>query len=70
MAREAVIREVNRYELHGVLYYRLLVSYSVEPTSVQEVRICHDSIYDEPADGDRILVEAIINVVTEVRKKT
>ncbi len=70
MAREAVIREVNRYELHGVLYYRLLVSYSTDPDSLQEVRISHDSIYDEPADGDQILVEAIINVVTEVRKKT
>lgn len=70
MAREAIIREVSRYELHGVLYYRLLVSYNAEPTSVQEVRICHDSIYDEPADGDEILVDAIMSVVTEVRKKS
>jgi len=70
MAREAIIRQVNRYDLHGVAYYRLVVSYSDEPNSVQEVRISHDSIYGEPADGDRILVEAILNVVTEVRKKT
>ena len=48
MAREATIKEVQRYDLHGVLYYRLLVSYSAAPDSVQEVRICHDSIYDEP----------------------
>ena len=70
MAREAIIREVHQYNLHGVLYYRLLVSYSAEPNSVREVRISHDSIYDNPTDGDQILVEAIINVVTEVRKKT
>ena len=70
MAREAIIRQVNPYELHGVVYYRLVVSYIDEPNSVQEVRISHDSIYGEPADGDRILVEAILNVVTEVRKKT
>ena len=70
MAREAIIRDVNRYDLHGVGYYRLAVSYSDEPNSVMEVRIAHDSIYDEPADGDRILVEAVLNVVTEVRKKT
>ncbi len=70
MAREAIIREVNQYDLHGVAYYRLLVSYDNEPNSVQEVRISHDSIYGEPADGDRILVEAIMNVVTEVRKQT
>ena len=70
MAREAIIRQVNTYELHGVAYYRLVVSYSDEPNSVQEVRIAHDSIYGEPADGDRILVEAVLNVVTEVRKKS
>ena len=70
MAREATIREVHQYDLHGVLYYRLLVSYSAAPTSVQEVRISHDSIYDEPEEGDQILVEAIINVVTEVRRKS
>ena len=70
MAREAIIRQVNRYDLHGVGYYRLAVSYSDEPNSVMEVRIAHDSIYDEPADGDRILVEAVLNVVTEVRRKT
>ena len=70
MAREAIIREVSRYDLHDVAYYRLLVSYDNEPNMVHEVRISHDSIYAEPADGDRILVEAIMNVVTEVRKKT
>ena len=69
MAREATIKEVSRYDLHGVLYYRLAVSYDGSPGGVQEVRICHDSIYEEPADGDRILVDAIMNVVTEVRKK-
>ncbi len=69
MAREATVREVQRYDLHGVLYYRLLVSYNSEPDAVQEVRICHDSIYDDPTGGDEILVDAIINVVTEVRKK-
>ena len=70
MAREAIIRDVNRYELHGVLYYRLLVSYDAEPNVAREVRICHDSIYEEPTGGDEILVEAIMNVVHEVRKKS
>ena len=70
MAREAIIRQVNRYDLHGVAYYRLVVSYSDEPNSVREFRISHDSIYDEPADGDRVLVDAVLSVVTEVRKKT
>ena len=52
MAREAIIRQVNRYDLHGVAHYQLVVSYTDEPNSVQEVRISHDSIYGAPADGD------------------
>ena len=69
MAREAIIRRLNPYELHGVRYYQLAVSYVDEPDSMQEVRISHDAIYANPADGDRVLVEMVLNVVTEVRKK-
>ena len=70
MAREAIIRRVNPYELHGVRYYQLAVSYVDEPDSMQEVRISHDAIYANPVDGDRVLVEMVLNVVTDVRKKT
>ena len=69
MAREAIVRKVNPYELHGVAHYRLAVSFVDEPDSVREVRIAHDAIYANPADGDRVLVEMVLNVVTEVRKK-
>ncbi len=69
MAREAIVRNVNPYELHGVRYYQLAVSYVEEPDSVREVRISHEAIYASPADGDRVLVEMVLNVVTEVRKE-
>ncbi len=69
MAREAVIRRVSPYELHGVPYYRLAVSYSDDPESMREVRISNDSIYDNPSAGDRVVVDMILNVVTEVRKR-
>jgi hypothetical protein len=69
MAREAIIRRVNPYELHGVRYYQLGVSYVDEPDSMREIRISHDAIYDNPVDGDRVLVEMVLNVVTEVRKR-
>ncbi len=69
MARDAVIRGVNRYELHGVPYYQLAISFVDEPDSAREVRISHDAIYGNPADGDRVLVEMVLNVVTQVRKK-
>ena len=69
MAREAIVHKVNPYELHGVPHYQLAVSFVDEPDSVREVRIAHDAIYANPADGDRVLVERVLNVVTEVRKK-
>ena len=69
MAREAIVHKVNQYELHGVPHYQLAVSFVDEPDSVREVRIAHDAIYANPADGDRVLVEMVLNVVTEVRKK-
>ena len=69
MAREAIIRKVRPYELHGVGYYQLAVSYDDDPESMREVRIANDSIYADPSAGDRIEVDMILNVVTEVRKK-
>ena len=69
MAREAIVRTVKPYELHGVRYYQLAVAYGDDPDSVGEIRISHDSIYDDPSAGDRIEVDMILNVVSEVRKK-
>ncbi len=69
MAREGIVQKVNPYELHGVSHYQLAVSFVDEPEAVREVRIAHDAIYANPADGDRVLVETVLNVVTEVRKK-
>ena len=69
MAREAIIRKVNPYELHGVRYYQLYLSYAETPDSVQEVRLPHDVVYDAPADGDRVSVESILSMVTGVSKQ-
>lgn len=43
MAREAIIRAVNSYELHGVPYYQLAVAFVDEPDSLREVRISRDA---------------------------
>ena len=69
MPREAIIQRVNPYELHGVRYYQILLSYADTPDSVREVRLAHDAVYPSPADGDRVMVEMILSMVTEVRKK-
>lgn len=69
MAREATVLRVKPYELHGVSHFQLAVSFADEPDAVRELRVAHDAIYPNPADGDRVLVEMVLSIVTEVRKK-
>ena len=69
MSREAIIRKVSPYELHGVRYYQLFLSYLDAPERMQEVRLSHDMVYSEPADGDPVTVETLLSMVTEVRKR-
>ena len=68
MAREALVRRVNPYELHGVRYYQLFVSYADSPELVNELRLAHDVVYPDPAEGDRVSIDALLSVVTGVRK--
>ena len=68
MAREALIHQVAPYELHGVRYYQLVISYADAPERLQQVRLAHDVIYDAPAAGDRVAVDALLSVVTSVKK--
>jgi hypothetical protein len=69
MARDAIIRKVNPYELHGVRHYQIFLSFDDTPESVREVRLAHDAVYASPSDGDRVSVETLLSMVTEVRKK-
>jgi hypothetical protein len=69
MARDAIIQEVNPYELHGVVYYQLFLAYADAPDSIREVRLPHDAVYPSPSEGDLVSVEALLSMVTEVRKR-
>ena len=69
MAFEATIRKVTRYELHGVLYYQMFLSYAATPDVINEVRLAHDVVYASPAEGDVVTVERLLSIVTSVKKK-
>jgi hypothetical protein len=68
MPRQAVIRKVNPYDLHGVRHYQLFISYADTPDRVNEVRVAHDVIYPSPEEGDEVNVESLLSVVTAVTK--
>ncbi len=69
MAREAVIHRVNPYQLHGEQYYEILYSYTNEPDMLRQSRIAHTNIYPNPQEGDQVLIEAVLNVITEITRK-
>ena len=69
MAQEAIIRKLIPYELHGVLYYQMFLSYAGTPDMVSEVRLAHDVVYPSPAEGDLVTVEKLLSIVTAVKKK-
>ena len=69
MAREAVIHRVNPYLLHGEQYYEIVYAYTNEPDTLRQSRIAHTNIYSDPQEGDHVLIEAILNVITEISKK-
>ena len=69
MPREAIIHKVNPYELHGVRYYQMFLSFADTPDGIREVRLAHDAVYPSPTEGDRVMVETILSMITEVRKK-
>jgi hypothetical protein len=66
---DAIIRKVNPYELHGVQYYQLFLSLANQPDMVREVRLSHDAVYKDPADGDEVEVQMILSMITDVKKK-
>ncbi len=68
MARDAVLRRVNPYLLHGEQYYEIFYTYTNEPDTLRQSRIAHNYIYPEPQEGDPVLIEALLNVITEIKK--
>ena len=68
MGREAVILKLAPYDLHGVRYYQMFLSYRDAPDRVQEVRLPHDVVYPSPAEGDYVSVEMLLSMVTGVSK--
>lgn len=68
MARDAVLRRVNPYLLHGEQYYEIFYTYTNEPDTLRQSRIAHNYIYLNPREGDSVLIEALLSVITEIKK--
>ncbi len=68
-SREGVILQVHPFELHGTKYYRVLFQLDGERGRTREARLSYDMIYDAPKPRDRVLVDLVLGVVDQMRKK-
>ena len=69
MSSEATILKLEPYELHGVQYFRMFLSFAEAPDSIREARLAHDAVYPSPAEGDSVMVETMLSMITDVKKK-
>jgi len=63
----AVLHAVQPYELHGVLYFRMLYVVDGED-SPREARVSHEMTYADPSPGDRVDVHALLGIVDRVTR--
>lgn len=63
---KATVQAVQPYQLHGTLYYQLIVLFDGEQRP-RDARLSHDMAYPDPAAGDRVDVHAILGIIDGVK---
>ena len=66
--QEAVVVEVRPWEVHGVAHVDLTLAYP--DRSVETARLGKESVPQDLAAGEHVLVLKAMNVVVEVRRPT
>ncbi len=65
----ATILQLRAYELHGTPYYAVLFRLDGDgDDGGREARLSADMIYANPAAGDRVLVQSVLNVVDRIER--
>ncbi|HAA74333.1 TPA: hypothetical protein DCE37_04340 [Candidatus Latescibacteria bacterium] len=65
-AREAIVRDVARIAIHDQAYVQVLYSPVDEPDKTYQARVGVESVYPELAQGHRVQVHTLMNVVTRI----
>ena len=64
--REAIVREVRPWEVHGVPYVDVTVAY--EDGSAEVARLGVESIPEDLAVGERVVVGRAVNMIVSIRR--
>lgn len=65
---EAILAEVQGYEIHGTRYFRIVYAVKEMPNRMSEGRVAAESIYKDPQPGDRVEIRQLLGVIDDVRK--
>ena len=70
-SREAILHKVQPVSIHGQLSYDLHYRFIDEPDSQMRVaRVGPEALSPGLQDGDRVLLDFLVGVVTAARKQT
>ena len=65
---EAILASVQRYDIHGTRYYRIVYARKDDPNRMIEGRVAAEGIYKNPTAGDRVEIRMLLGVIDEVKK--
>jgi hypothetical protein len=64
--REALVLEVKPWDVHGVGYVDVTVAF--RDRSVQTARLGRESVPDDLAAGDEVVVGTAVNIIVDIRR--
>jgi hypothetical protein len=64
--QEAIVIEIKPWDVHGVRYVDVTVTY--RDRSVETARLGRESVPDDLAAGDEVLVSKAVNMIVGLRK--
>jgi hypothetical protein len=64
--REAVVRDVRPWEVHGVPYVDVTVAY--EDGSGEVARLGVESVPEDLVAGERVVVSRAVNMIVSIRR--
>jgi hypothetical protein len=64
--REAEVREVRRFEIHGSPFADVTVAYPDQ--TIQTARLGAESLPEDLEPGERVMVSSAVNMIVSIRR--
>lgn len=67
---DATLRQVQRVDIHGTVFYDLRYSHADAPDQLRQARVSAESIHANPQQGEAVRISYLMGVVTAVEPRT